>query len=366
MKSVNLCNTFVPIEKIKESFFVWLLGIKDSRNAFIEINNAFASAKRPALVDWKIIKSIHKKYGVKCLSQFTHQSGRLYSGHLKYLFAALEQSELSKHGLSDLLAIQNAFMLPEEYVSYLNFQTGKVIYRQAVAKVIADERLDNKEESKLLHLGRQLNLDEDTISELFASELQKLITEKIEEALEDGEFSPSEELHIKTLCDRFNISPVYEQTLQDSINEARDVWTVKHGCLKTIETNLSLSRNEMCYSHMFVEWWEIRRNAFTTLRTHNPELNKPRPSSIALSYAPIVEDCLLQIDSGSLYVTNKRLLFVGKSSTRTIPHKKIIEIVQYRDGIKINKGTGRSPYLIGGHPLILGALLNRMVDESAL
>lgn len=363
MKTNDTTNPFVFIEPIKRSFFARLFGIKDCRNAFIEINNAIASVQRPALVDAEKIKIIHNKYGTECLSRLTPQSGKLYSCYLKFLFAALTKAELSKIGLADLRAIQIAFNLSDEYVAQLNFQTGQLIYRQALLKALSDETIDEREEVELLHLGRQLNLDENTISELFASELQRLITEKVNDALEDGEFSPSEELHIKTLCDRFNISPIYEDALQASINEARDIWKARHGELNAINTDLALMRNEVCYEYMPIEWWEVRRNAFTTMRTHNLQFDRPRPSSIAMSYAPILEDCLLQIDSGTLYITNKRVLFVGESNTSTIPYKKIIKVIQYRDGIKINKGSGRSPYLIGDHTLILGALINRLISQ---
>jgi hypothetical protein len=70
-------------------------------------------------------------------------------------------------------------------------------------------------------------------------------------------------------------------------------------------------------------------------------------------------------DSGTLYVTNKRLLFDGAQKSTSIALKKIIRFTVYSDGLKIEKDTGKDQYFVGsGDPEILGAVLERVIAQS--
>ena len=53
------------------------------------------------------------------------------------------------------------------------------------------------------------------------------------------------------------------------------------------------------------------------------------------------------VDRGSLYVTNKRLIFIGreKGQNRTITLDNILEFSLFRDGILIGKSNGKKPFI---------------------
>ena len=59
------------------------------------------------------------------------------------------------------------------------------------------------------------------------------------------------------------------------------------------------------------------------------------------------------MDSGVLYITNKRLLFDGKLKSVQTPFKKIIKFTLYKDGIQIEKETGRDQFYLGSGDLEL-------------
>lgn len=69
-----------------------------------------------------------------------------------------------------------------------------------------------------------------------------------------------------------------------------------------------------------------------------------------------------QVDSGVLYITNKRLIFNGALKNVNIPFKKIIHFTVYQDGIRIEKETGRDQNFSGSGDLELVS----EVLESAL
>ena len=76
----------------------------------------------------------------------------------------------------------------------------------------------------------------------------------------------------------------------------------------------------------------------------------------------ITTEELKQIDTGTLYITNKRLLFNGSVRNVSVTFKKILQFTLYKDGLRIEKDSGRDQYFLGTGDLeVIGAIL-----ESAL
>jgi hypothetical protein len=55
---------------------------------------------------------------------------------------------------------------------------------------------------------------------------------------------------------------------------------------------------------------------------------------------------LQEIDTGTAYITNKRLIFDGRLKNTSIRHSAVIALEAYSDGVGIEKATGRSPVLV--------------------
>lgn len=352
-------HQFTYIQPIKLSLLARIFGKRDPRNALIRINNLFAQVEHPSEVDIDQVKKVHAEYGVKTIVDVSLLAGKLYAKYLASLFSELEQTELKQRDLDALQIVQHSFMLSDAQVNRINLMTGLSIYRRALAKALSDEVLTQEEKRNLNHLGHQLNLEDSVIENILHSELQTLLDEKIEKALEDGEFSPQEQMNIEAFCRKFNISPVYSEQTQKAIDYAKRIWYARHGHLIPIQVDIALKAKEECYAKIYAEWWEVRRNAMPVWRSHN--LPPEDTTAIAISYAPIVDDCLSQIDTGILYITSKRVVFIGHSVTTSIAYSKMIDSTQYKDGIKIVKEIGRSPYILGGQALYWGSLVKRLL-----
>jgi hypothetical protein len=71
-----------------------------------------------------------------------------------------------------------------------------------------------------------------------------------------------------------------------------------------------------------------------------------------------------QLDSGTLYITSKRLLFDVPKNT-TIALSKIVHFTVFSDGLRIEKDTGRDQYFVGEGDLeVVGAVLERVITAS--
>jgi hypothetical protein len=71
----------------------------------------------------------------------------------------------------------------------------------------------------------------------------------------------------------------------------------------------------------------------------------------------MTEEQLTVVDSGVLYVTNKRVVFRGGMKNVAIQLNSLLGIQVYRNGIQIEKATGRSPYALFDDDIELAAVL---------
>lgn len=56
-------------------------------------------------------------------------------------------------------------------------------------------------------------------------------------------------------------------------------------------------------------------------------------------------DQLTTIDQGDFYVTDKGLFFRGSKGNKTLPFEKILELVPFENGMKIERETGKDIYI---------------------
>lgn len=353
---------FKPRPLKRRSLWGWLFHRQVDENALIELTNAIVNSGRPSDVPRDTINKIHSRYHLNVYNMFSLQIAPAYIAFVRRVFSALANTELEQKDVDDIVALQEIFQIPADSVERLNLKAGSAIYRDALKAALADSIITEKEKKALLHLGRQLDLDEDTARSLYNQALRDLITEKVESALEDGELSPDEEADINKTCERFDIEISYKENTERAIHRAKKLWQLRHAPLSPISVDIQLKRGENCFDLFDAIWLEVRRSA--AMPWHPRYMTLADNSEIALSYAPIVEDCLTEIDAGQLFLTNKRLIFVGKGTTTAIPFSKILKIEQFREGIKVHKETGRSPYLVSRRALPLGVLATRLLSEA--
>jgi len=74
------------------------------------------------------------------------------------------------------------------------------------------------------------------------------------------------------------------------------------------------------------------------------------------------KESLDAIDTGTLYLSDKRLLFTGARGVIEIPYKKIGAIVPFKDGARIDRVNAKPMTFVTGDaqlPVILGRIINK-------
>jgi hypothetical protein len=118
--------------------------------------------------------------------------------------------------------------------------------------------------------------------------------------------------------------------------------------IPTIDSDLALKRDETLHVRLgSIQWMEYRRKrAGTTAQglTARVEIAKGLYYKAGMTLNETI-DQLTPIDNGDLYFTNKGVLFRGHIGNKSISYEKIVMLTPFRNGIKIERETGKDIYI---------------------
>ncbi len=126
-------------------------------------------------------------------------------------------------------------------------------------------------------------------------------------------------------------------------------WLIENGQIPVLEVDLNLQRGEECYFITDVQWYE-QRAVTQRVNYHGPTARIKITKGVYYhvgSIAPqrVSAEEWKQIDTGRVYLTNKRLIFMGSKKNSNIKLSRILSFTPYTDGVGLEKDAGRSPML---------------------
>jgi hypothetical protein len=230
-------------------------------------------------------------------------------------------------------------------------------YVEAVKHFGKDDYLSHDEENALQELKCNLALTDDDLK-LVSKDLEKLrrstvqtnvaaCEQKVAAISSDGRITPQEEIELAEMMKSLGITEtdLPNKTLQ-TLNDVRMLTELSKGTLPVLKTNILLKQNEVCHFATPAQLLE------ELTRTHYVGGSSGVGFRVAKGVtfrtgsfrgSPIKESFPKITDSGTLYVTNKKVLFVGTKKNVSYPIKKIVDITKYTDGIKFQKENESKP-----------------------
>ena len=152
------------------------------------------------------------------------------------------------------------------------------------------------------------------------------------------------------------------------LDKHRLYWQIHNGNLPVVDAGINLQKSESCHFHTQIDWFETRtitkRISYSgpTMRIKIAKGLYWRAGNLAIK--PTTEDVLAKIDSGDLYLTGKRIIFMGSRGNKTIALNKILNFEVYSNGIEIQKDSGKSPFFgFSDNIEIFSMLLGRIISN---
>lgn len=127
-------------------------------------------------------------------------------------------------------------------------------------------------------------------------------------------------------------------------------WQIQNGELPAVPVPIALQRNEICHFSCAASWYEPRVQttrvdyAGAGYRIRIAKGLHFRVGSVAGK--PVKKDVLTLLDSGTVYLTNRRVIFDGEKANKTIKVSNLIGFEPYSDAIALEKATGKNPVIM--------------------
>jgi hypothetical protein len=350
----------------KPTFLQKLFGINPKYNYIIELNNLFYNNKQDVLkITNYDIEHLNEKYKISN-ADFLEERLSLFKEYLK---SCLLDNKLDTYDKDELDHIKTILTLPPEITKSIVEEESKKTYRNMVKIFVSDGKIDEVEEVTLEEYKLKLNISESDFKSIYIEEAHKYFYNYVNKITQDERISPVEEQTLFAIMKNLNINVKLNNDMLAKLDRFKLYWKIENDELDSIESDINLVRGEKLYfNNDNVSWLELRRvtkrynYAGPTARIKIAKGIYYRLGSMAVQ--PITNDEWKTIDTGSIYLTNKRLIFMGDKANKTIRLNRILDIESYSNGIDIKKDSGRSPFLEFNENIdIFSMLLIRLMKE---
>lgn len=341
-----------------------MLKILPAENALRELNNLLFSS---GFDDFRIqqIEEINKKYKLDVRAKFKKETAKLLEDFVEYHL----NQELPNDGSRYIPKLIEILGIESKKADEILAEIKAKVYRNRFELAVVNRRLSEEEETILDTLRVNLGLDEKTAEEISQKVRGNAIQSYVNRMIEDGEVSPQEEEELNQAAKSLAINVEMSEESRLALEKLRLVWRINHEELQTIEPDIILQKKELCYYMQKVDWYEhraVKSSVGYGGLSGRIKIAKGiyyRVGKMGLNVHSTQE--MTKIDTGKVYITNKRLIFAGGLKNTSIPFSKIINLQPYKDGIEIIKDSGKSPLLAFSNDVdIFTATLTRAISDS--
>ena len=337
------------------------------KKAFIEINNLFANNDNVRNISPESINNIFYKNKIKKIpAKYQEKLADFYRVYLSY---CLYDKYLSEEEISDLLYIKNLLSLKDDEIDKINKIEVEATYKKAIDEVLTDGSINQDEKDFLDKLEKNLKLPDELAREIYIESSNKLLGNYLTEAISDQKLSPEEESELNSIAKNLGIKLDYSENTKKILDKCRLFWVIENGDIPEITTEIILKKNEKCFFAINSKWFEYRRITKRyqykgpTVRIKIVKGLYYRAGDIKIN--KISNDILTKIDEGKLFLTSKKIQFFGNQKNIAIQLNKIVDFTVYKNGIEIQKESGKSPFIeIEDGSDVFAAILARLLQEK--
>jgi hypothetical protein len=329
----------------KDRFFHKLFRVPNRLNVAVEINNLL-SEKNIKDIGPEDLMRIYEKYKIKSSKKIIKHLKNLYESYLEF---CLKDKKLSKDELHSLKLLKDLFDLSDKDVKEIEEDVVKKVYGETLNEFLKDDKISKSEKEILKELEKNLTIKQSVLQEIYNKKVSNIYQNYLDKTISDERLSPDEEKQLKVLADNLNIKKINmaEQT-KHLLDKYKLFWKIDNGDIPNVDVQISLQKNETCHFKTNINLFELRRitrrinYGGPTLRLKIMKGVYYRAGSLGIQI--VSQDVMTHVDSGNLFLTNKRIIFIGSKKNTTIRLNKVLDFECFKNGVSISKETGKSPF----------------------
>lgn len=360
----NMMSTAFEIRPlIAQSFMQRLLRQQPAENAVIELNNLLAT-QPIRTINSTDLAVIEQRYGLP-LSEFMLNLEEFYAVHFKY---QLTNHMLPSDGLAELDHLRTLFQLPGQSVEMIHNCIGEIAYRQRAEKAIINGQITVGEKAALAEFQLAISISEKSAETIFKEVCQAHLNRLIKQLSVNARITPDEDQQLQRISKGLGVQQDAEA--KRDVERFKRYWAIENTPLISVEVTAALQKSEVCYLYVKgVQWYEeratSRRNNYDDHYEFNQSFDLIDLQSNITSTQKETFQIVKRISIGELYLTNKRLIFEGPEKVTSLKLSTISATKVYRQGISVNKSTGKDMLLLMSRDAdVLALFIQRLQDSN--
>ena len=360
-----MIENLYPIKELKRpNFFQRLLNLVPKRNILIEINNLLGT--KP-LNDIRVeeIEAIAARYNVNLHRKFPEELKELYLRYLKRCFADQLLTDLE---LTELNSLKHLLVLTDVDVTVLHDSLASEIYKKSYEQAIGSGRFEKAKEDFIDTLQKNLRLPDAIAHKIGEDSRRYFMDVQLKKIIADRKVSPEEWTEFTQVAKNLNVKVQIDDATKQQLDKFKLYWLIENGELPVRDVDINLPKNEHCYFTTHADWLETR-TVTQRINYGGPVLRIKIMKGVyykagSVGVQRITSEQQMVIDSGMVYVTNKRILFAGNKKNSNIQMSKVLSVTPYSDGVGIEKDSGKSPILqVAGNADVFAMILGRVIND---
>ncbi|HLP52378.1 MAG TPA: hypothetical protein VK154_15930 [Chitinophagales bacterium] len=317
-----------------------IFNITPIANAVRELNNLLATT--PILqITVGDVRNIETRYGIQFTKDFQLNTEEFYATYLNHCMKDMQLSEAELENLSYLKLLLG---LSDSTVDFLHNMVAAAIYKKSMQDAIGDGRLSETERDFLSKLQSLLKLPQDIADKIAKETGTVFLNTYVSKISADQRLSPDEEREAELIAQSLGLRYDPNNISNTQVQRMRQYWALENLPLPAIQVGIVLSSGEKCYI-------EVSNVAWRELRTFVSESysGTVRASQLSKRYAygdfkrnVSTYQKEVVVDTGSLYLTSKRLVFIGRNQSFDISLGVILQFNALSNGVEIKRSDSQN------------------------
>jgi hypothetical protein len=339
-----------------------LLGRKPKENAFVEIKNLITHTPIRDL-DPQQVEQVLASYGIDD-DEAEPQLRNLYQMVMRNV---VRDGEVSDEEIEELSHLRHVFGLSDADVRDIEEAIIEDAYRTQTRMAVGDSHLTDEEKRRLQVLASRLRISEDLAKSIREEEVAKVFERVFNATIVDRRLSVEEEKLLKDLAANLGVKMELDGATLKQLDRFRLLWRIEQGEMPTLESKLPLEPEENVH-------FAAPAKRYTSKTTSGAGASGRKRVRLGRAVYWQLDKPALEADggeqweevgSGTLSVTNHRLIFSDDGEPFSLPTKGMIRFTVYKDGIQVEMDDGTDHLLtIDGDAEIAGTILGVFVKAT--
>lgn len=356
-------HLFQKKELKKPTLIQKLLNKEPKENSLIKLNNLLAQ-KEILEITRGDITEIENKHKLKLTEDFPREIATIYEGIISELVKNINCSENDKKTIDHFANVLEIADSKKDK----SYQTVVERYaKEILTDLIDNYTLPENYDDKTSEIQKNLKISPEIIESISKNVRAKSLQSLFEQITENQRISPDEYNRLLKSAESLKIEFKLDDESASAVEKMKEYWEIENGELTPIDCNINLQKSELCYKTLDVTWKE-KRKVTKRINYAGPTAKIKIMKGVhyrvgSAQVQRITNEELVEVDKGTLYITSKRIIFVGSKKNSNIRYNKILSFIPYKDGIEVVKDAGRNPFFLcktisEDTHLILNRLLN--------